>query len=212
MNRKSFDLLDAKAILKDEKIVFKKKFPAKFRRFDSIDSTIPQAINFDIIHKVEIEDPLLKVQTLTIVYGENYRVLRLRFKKFVPFLSLGSKEEMRDLVKELENRCPNLEEKSRQAENQKSEQKNSSAFNTERKRTCKAFGNVWHVKKSELKELRRKKKQNKTAGALTALTGNLAASSMSNKNQEDAKQKLEKLNKCPECRSSNYEEEKVNYS
>lgn len=79
----------------------------------------------------------------------------------------------------------------------------------ELRRTCKSCGNIWHVDKEEIEELENQRKNSKIAGALTAMGGNLATSSISNRNKEEAKKRLKKLNKCPECRSSNYKEEKV---
>jgi hypothetical protein len=79
----------------------------------------------------------------------------------------------------------------------------------ELKRTCKSCGNVWHVEKEEIQDLKEKKKENEKKSNIQGLAGAVAAGNMSEKNKQDAIQRLKELNKCPECRSSNYKEEKV---
>lgn len=79
----------------------------------------------------------------------------------------------------------------------------------EYKRTCNKCGNTWYVSKEELVELKKAKKNNSIAGALTALSGNLAASAQTNRNKDAAEKQLKELQKCSECRSQDYEQQRV---
>ncbi len=211
MSEQSFSTKDANVILKEGEMFFDKNL-ASYARFWLRYDSMPEKIKFEDIEKVWLDDfGVGGIAEIKIEHSGNETRLRVNDLGALRKISnsIDGVKEAKRLVKEIKERTPDYEQNLDKEKTKDKQIKGNHSL--ELKRTCKACGNVWHIEKDEIENLRRKKKQNKAAGALTALTGNLAASSMSNKNQEDAKQKLKNLNKCPECRSSKFEEEEVSY-
>lgn len=120
-----------------------------------------------------------------------------------------SKKKMSQLRDKLNQYTESDDQKETKTEDNSNKKEKNQFSVKELKRTCKSCGNVWHVEKKEIQDLKEKKKENAKKSKYQGLLGAPSAGNMAEKNKQDAIQRLKELNKCPECRSSNYKEEKV---